>query len=140
RPGSSSGSRSAGRRPPSTSHRRSARARAFARKSCGLDQLDLVAVRILDERDHRASALYRAGFAGDAAAGGAYALAGGGDVGHADRDMAVGRAQLVAVDAVVVGELEDRGIALVAIADEGERVALLRPLGAAQQLHAEDPR
>src|SRR6185436_8680534 len=40
-------------------------------------------------------------------------------------------------DAVVVGELEHRGLFLVVVADEGERILLLRPVGGAQQLHAE---
>src|SRR5690606_2379902 len=114
--------RSAGRRRLSTSHGRPFPG-SGSRGVC-LDQLDLVPVGVLDERDHGAAALDRAGFAGDTSAGVADALAGGGDVRHADRDMAVGGAEIVAIDAVVVGQLEHGGIAFVAIADEGERISL----------------
>ena len=67
----------------------------------------------------------------------AHALAGGGHVRHTDRDMAEGGAELVALDAVVVGELEHRRALLVVVADEGERILLLGAIGGAQQLHAE---
>ena len=47
------------------------------------DQLDFVAVRIFDEGDDRGTAFHRAGFAGDLAACAADAVAGGGNVVHA---------------------------------------------------------
>src|SRR5207244_4418110 len=46
-------------------------------------------------------------------------------------------AQLVALDAVVVGELEHRAALLAVVADEGELVLLLWTVGGAQQLHTE---
>ncbi len=49
-------------------------------------------------------------------------------------------ADVVALDAVVVGELEHGVRALVAVADERQRVPLLGPVGLAQQLHAEHVR
>src|SRR5688572_238202 len=51
--------------------------------------------------------------------------------------MAEAAAQVVALDAVVVGELEHRGAILGVVADEGEGVFLLRAVGGAQELHAE---
>src|SRR5690606_37287184 len=108
-----------------------------------LDQLDLVAVGRLDEGDHGRAVLHRAGLAGDLHAPGAQRLAGGPDVGNADRDVAEGGAEPVARRLVgaglgpVVGELEDRRVGLFAIADEGEREATARVVLAAQQPHAE---
>ena len=78
-----------------------------------LDQLDLVAVRILDERDHGRAALDRTGFARDLAALGSHRGAGGGRVGHRDRDVAERGAELVAIDAVVVRELDFRAVGIV---------------------------
>src|SRR5579859_1451591 len=120
--------RSCGRR---TCRRRTTRA------SARLDELDLVAVGIFDERDHRAAALYRPGLARNSAAIRAHLVAGRAYVGYADRHVTERRAELVALDAVVVGELEHRGALLVVVADEGERVFLLRAIGGAQELHAE---
>src|SRR5579864_357227 len=76
-----------------------------------LDELDLVAVGILDEGDHRGAELHRAGrarhlhaFLGERGAGGI-------GIGDADRQMAEGRADRVRLLLVpVVGELE-HGIA-----------------------------
>src|SRR5947209_18510762 len=110
--------------------------RASAR-SFALDELDLVAVGVFDEGDHRLSALHRPGLAGHFAAAFAHALAGGGDIRHADRHMAEGAAEVVALDAVVVSQLEHGRALLVVVADEGERVLLLRAVGSAQELHAE---
>jgi hypothetical protein len=49
-----------------------------------------------------------------------------------------GGAEVVAVDAGVVGQLQHRAVALVAVADEGKRILLLRTIGRAQQSHAHD--
>ena len=75
---------------------RAARLSRSAAQAVALDQLDLVAVRIGDEGDHRGAALDRARLARDVAAAGADLLARGVDVGHAERDVAVGGAELVA--------------------------------------------
>src|SRR4051812_14088918 len=82
------------------------------------DELDLVAVGVFDEGDDRGAALDRAGLASDLAAAAAYAVAGLRDVGNADRDVAIGAAEVVALDAVVVGELEHGGAALGGGADQ----------------------
>src|SRR6267142_4994273 len=103
--------RSCGRR---TSRRRTTRA------SARLDELDLVAVGILDERDHRGTALHRTRLARHLAAVVPHFLARLFHVGHADRDVAERAAQVVARHAVVVGQLEHRGALLVVVADEGE--------------------
>src|SRR6185369_15763529 len=58
-------------------------------------------------------------------------------VGHAERDVPEGGAQVVAIDAVVVGQFDFGMLGIVAVADERQRVLLLGPLGRAQQLHAE---
>src|SRR5215510_13385373 len=97
--------------------------RASAR-SGALDELDLVAVGVFDEGDHRGAALYRPGLTRHLGAALAHALAGGGDIRHADGDVAEGTPELVALDAVVVGELEHRRALLVVVADEGERIFL----------------
>src|SRR5689334_10245261 len=123
--------RGCGRR---TFRRRTMRASA---RLLRLDELELVAVRVFYERDHGAAALDRARFARDPSAGFSYTLASGGNVGNADRDVAERAAELVPVYAVVVSELEHGRALLVVVADEGERVFLLRPIGRAQELHAE---
>src|SRR5206468_670801 len=111
--------------------------RRTTRASARLNELDLVAVGIFDEGDHRAAALHRSGLARHPSAVAAHFLAGRFDVRHADRHVAERGAELVALDAVVVGELEHGGALLVVIADEGERILLLRAIGGAQELHAE---
>src|ERR1051326_7049291 len=58
--------------------------------------------------------------------------------GRAAAEMRDRAAEVVAAHAVVVGELEDRGAALRVVADEGERILLLGPVGRAQELHAEN--
>jgi 2-dehydro-3-deoxyphosphogluconate aldolase/(4S)-4-hydroxy-2-oxoglutarate aldolase len=103
-----------------------------------LDQLDLVAVGVGDEGDHRRSALHRPGLARHRAAAGADPVAGRLGVGDADGDVAEGGAEVVLADAVVVGELDLGLLRIRAVADEGQRVLLLRPLGRAQELHAHD--
>src|SRR5436190_15546851 len=120
--------RSCGQR---TSRRRTTRA------SARLDELDLVAVGVFDEGDHRGAALHRPGLARHFAAVAAHLFAGLFYVRHADRDVPECVAEVIALDAVVVGELEDRRSFLVVVAYEGERVFLLRAIGHAQELHAE---
>src|SRR5580765_1102684 len=112
--------------------------RRLSLRALRLDELDLVAVGVFDEGDDRSAALDRAGFACDLAAAAANCIAGLGDVGNADGDVAEGAAEVVALDPVVVGELEHGGAVLGVVADEGERVFLLRAVGGAQELHAED--
>src|SRR5690349_16997182 len=109
--------------------------------SATLDQLDLVAVGILDEGDDGGAELHRARRARDLDAFLAELVAGGIDVGDADGEMAEGRAERVGFF-LVPGE-GNRGAAaagLAAIADEGERVAPLRHLALTQHLHAEEAR
>src|SRR5437016_2853224 len=102
-----------------------------------LDELDLVAVGVLGEGDHRGAAFHRAGLARDLAALALYPLAGFLDIGHFDRDVTEGRAEIVPLDAVVVGELEHGAALFAVVADESERVLLLGPVGRAQKLHAQ---
>ena len=104
-----------------------------------LDQLDLVAVRVGDKGDHGAAALDRAGLARHVAAGGLDLVARGVRVGHADGDVAVGAAHVVAFHAPVVGEF-DLGLAGVAAvkAEEGQRVLVFWVFAGAQQLHAQN--
>ena len=66
--------------------------------AAALDQLDLVAVRILDEGDHRGAALDGTRVARDLAALRAHGRACRGGVGHLDRDVAVAGAEVVALD------------------------------------------
>src|SRR5580658_4780809 len=106
-----------------------------------LDELDLVAVGILDEGDDGRAEFHRARRPRDLDAFLGERRAGGIGIGNADRQMAEGRADRVRLFLVpVVGEL-DHGIAgLLAVADEGEAIAALRHLLLAQELHAEQPR
>ena len=60
-----------------------------------LDELDLVAVGILDEGDDRGAALHRAGFARDLAAGAAHRAHAAATSGTLDGDVAEGAADLV---------------------------------------------
>src|SRR5436853_341118 len=71
------------------------------------------------------------------AAGAADLPAGGSHIGHADGHVPESGAEVVAVDAVVVGELEHRVLALIAVSHERQRVLLLGAIGRAQQVHAE---
>src|SRR6185295_11389309 len=98
-------------------------------RALALDQLDLVAVGILDERDDGRPPFDRSRFARDlrAVSGRPVAHAGASrrDVADLDRDVTEAAAELVRVDAVVVCELEHRTARLVAVADERESVLLL---------------
>ena len=68
------------------------------------------------------------------------ALAGGVDVGHADRQVAETLAQRVRLLLPpVVGELDHRFVGFVAVADEGQRELAAGILLISQQLHAEQP-
>ena len=64
--------------------------------------------------------------------------AGGIGIGHADGDVAIGRAHVVLLGAPVVGQL-DLGLAGVAAveAQKGQRILVFGVLGRAQQLHAQ---
>src|SRR4051812_44327498 len=85
-----------------------------------LDQLDLVAVGILHEGDHRGAVLHRARLAGDLATRRADAIADGVDVVDAERDMAVRRADLVGLDAPVERQLDLRLLRISRVAEERE--------------------
>ena len=104
-----------------------------------LNQLDLVPVRILHERDHRGPTLDRPRLARHGAARIAHLLAGGRHVGHADGHVAEAGAELIVIDAVVVGELEHGVLGLVSIPHEGQCVLLIGPVGGAQEVHAQGP-
>src|ERR1700752_3948556 len=98
--------------------------------TCGsatLDELDLVAVGILDEGDDGGAELHRSCRARDLDARFFQALAGGVDIGDADSEMAEGGADGIGLLLVpIVGKLEHRAALLAAIADESEGVAALR--------------
>src|SRR5207253_3231493 len=102
-----------------------------------LDQLDLVAVRILNERDHRVAAFDGPGFTRDGAAFGTHRIACGSGVVDLDGDVTERAAEVVAIHAVVVRELEHGRVGFVAVADERQRVLLLGPVGRAQYAHAQ---
>src|SRR6185437_5245844 len=109
--------------------------------SATLDQLDLVAVGILDEGDDGGAELHRARCARYLDAFLAELIAGGIDVRDTDGEMAEGRAERIGLLLVpIIGKLDDGAAGLVAIADEGERVASLRHLALTQHLHAEEAR
>src|SRR6185312_332999 len=109
--------------------------------SATLDQLDLVAVGILDEGDDGGAELHRARCARDLDAFLGELIAGGIDVRDTDGEMAEGRAERIGLLLVpIIGKLDDGAAGLVAIADEGERVASLRHLALTQHLHAEEAR
>src|SRR5579883_459209 len=109
--------------------------------SATFDELDLVAVGILDEGDDGGAELHRARRPRDLDAGLAQLLAGRIDIGHADREMAEGGADRIRLLLIpVIGELDHRIGRLVAIADKGEGVAAFRDFALAQHLHAEEPR
>ena len=77
-----------------------------------LDQLDLVAVGILDEGDNGGAELHRSGRARDLAAGFGDLFAQAIDVRHADREMAEAAAQIVGLLLVpVVGQLDSAVLA-----------------------------
>src|SRR3569623_1902894 len=101
------------------------------------DQFELVTVRVLHESDHRAAMLHRPGLARHFAAALFVFVASGAYIVHADGDMHKSVAELVLVHAPVVGELDHRLLALVSVADEGERELAVGIILATQQLHAE---
>ena len=96
-----------------------------------LDQFDLVAVGVGDEGDDGVAALDGAGFAADAAAQGgglgAHGVTDGRRVVDAQGDVAVSGAQLVVIDAVIVGQLDFGVLGVAPVAEEGEGVLLLGP-------------
>src|SRR5574337_124858 len=75
-----------------------------------LDQLDLVAVRVFHEGDHGGAVLHGARLPYHLAAPGTDVLAGLVGVRHRQGDVAVGGAQLVALHAPVVGQLQHLGV------------------------------
>src|SRR5580692_8208904 len=85
------------------------------------DQLYLVAIGVIDKRDHRAAMRHRPGRARDLDAGLGEALAGRVDIGHADGEMAEPAAERVGLGLLpIMGQFDHRAVLLVAIADEGE--------------------
>src|SRR6185312_13497484 len=110
------------------------------RVSGPLNELDFVAVGVLDEGDHRGAELHRPRFAGDLRAPRPQPLTGGDHILNPDREMAEGIARLVALDAVIVGELDHRLAVFIAVPDEGQGVFPVRHVAAAQLLHPEQPR
>src|SRR5690348_10849569 len=111
------------------------------RGSATLDELDLVAVGILDEGDDRGAEFHRARRARNLDPSLLQALAGGVDIGDADRQMTEGGADGVRLLLIpIVGELEHRAALLDAISDESEGIAALRHLALAQHFHAEKAR
>ena len=101
-----------------------------------LDQLQLVAIGILHEGDHRAPLAHRPRFAHHLAPLAADRLAGADDVVNPNGDMAVGRAQLVAAGIPVVGEFNHGRVGLLAIAHKGQGETAAGVIAATQQLHA----
>src|SRR4051794_6975845 len=101
--------------------------RSTARCLPALDELDPVAVRIADEAQARAALAdaVRRLLGLDALL--AQALEGAVEILHGDRDVVVAGAELVAVDAVVVGQLEPRIVARQAHEDVDRLVADRHP-------------
>ena len=58
------------------------------------------------------------------------------DIGHAQGQVAKGGADLIGIDAPVVGQLNLGVFRILAKANKGQRVFVLRVFGLAQQLHA----
>src|SRR5436190_5517644 len=86
-----------------------------------LDQFDAVAVGVLDKGNHRAAMRHRACRARDLDPCGGKLLAGLVDVRHANREMAEAAAERIGLGLLpIVGQLDDRAVVLVAIADKGE--------------------
>ena len=106
------------------------------RLALALNEFDLIAVGVAYERNHRGAAFDRSRFPRNVAALRLDVRAGFGDVLDRDRDMAVGGADIVFVDSVVVGQFQFRVLRICAIADEGERIFLVGTVGIAQELHA----
>src|SRR5262249_7018085 len=106
--------------------------------SLPLDQLDLVAVRVLDEGDDASAMLHRPRRTRDLDAFLCEIRAGTVKVGHADSEMAEAAADGIGLLlAPIMGQLDHRIVVLVAIADEGQRELAAGIVLAPQQLHAE---
>src|SRR5690606_6274746 len=103
-----------------------------------LDELDLVAVRVLDEGDDRGAVLHGAGLARDLAAFLLDLFTGVVGVFHFQGDMAVAVAQVVAGGVPVVGQLDDGAFAFILVADEGQGELAVGVVFAAQHAHALD--
>src|SRR5262245_47903715 len=99
-----------------------------------VDELDLVAGWVLDERDDGRSMLHRAWLADDLVAERTNLLAGTLDVVGPERDVPESITKIVALAIPIVGELDDGVRGLIAIADEAERELSVRVL-----LLPEDP-
>src|SRR5260370_7613077 len=93
-----------------------------------LDQFNLVAVRILDESDHRGAELDRTGRARDLAAGLGDLLAHAVDIGHADGEMAETGAEFVGLLlAPVVGQLHAPVLPPPAVPHKAQRLLPTHP-------------
>src|SRR5215813_8128440 len=88
------------------------------RAAVQLDQLDLVAVRILDERDRRAAVFHRSGLACHLDACGPQLLDLGVDAVHPEREVTEARPDVVPVGVPVVRELDDGLLGFRPVADE----------------------
>src|SRR5262249_9561571 len=114
--------------------------RARPRRAVGLlalDQLDLVAVGIFDERDDSRAEFHRPRRTRDLAARLGDLLAHAVHVRHADSELPEAGAELVGLLLIpVVGQLDYGMLLFVAIADESQRVLAFRDLTLAQHLHA----
>ncbi len=103
-----------------------------------LDELDLVAVGILDERDHAAAELHRPGLARDLAALRAHRIARLVRIGDGDREVAEAVPEVIRLRLPVVRELDHGGLGLVPVTDEGERELAIGIVLAPKALHPED--
>src|SRR5208283_3466759 len=102
-----------------------------------LYQFDLVAVGILDERDGGRAMLHRSRLAHDIDALLLQVGAGSIDVVDAECDMSVSGADIVLRGTPIPGQLDDGGIFLVAVADEGEGELAAGEIVLAQEFHPE---
>ena len=89
---------------------------------CPLDQLDFVAVRVGHKGDHGGATFDRSRFARHIPATCLDLLAGGIGVGDAQGDVPVRAAQVIGLDAMVVGQLDFGVIRVVAVTDERQRI------------------
>src|SRR6059036_729129 len=100
-----------------------------------LDQLDFVAGRVFDERDHRAAVLHRPGLTHDLDP---FCLELGArlvDVIHAYGQVTESVAQLVTGRSPVIGQLNHRIVLLVAVADKRQSEFAAGVVLVAQELH-----
>ena len=101
-----------------------------------LDQLDPIAVRILDKGDDRPAMRHRTSRPRDVDARRSKALAGLVDVRNTDRQMTKGTAQVIGLGLTpVMGQLDHGIAALVAVTDKGEGKLPGRIIAFAQQPH-----